>query len=431
MTSNLTGTVRGALGRAAAELPLAVVALVLIGTGAEIMPPDALLGVGEVQLTLQRLLIVAGFIALVAVHRPSPRLLHTGLTIPLILLLGAGLVATLKWGGEPRYRFLVEAVALLVLTVGVARTRRDARVSLTIVAVAALALSALTGLAQVAQHEATGFYRDGCLPVAAAPPEIPGGTLTRATGTFANPNLLAGHLLLLAPLAALVAATAPRRGRLVLWIVASLGYVGLALTLSRAAVALAIASIAIVALTGAVRRRGLLAAGGVGLALLAGGLLGTCGADTASGSFGRVDTWEASVDLVLDNPLTGVGLGRTADVLRSQNPDSTFQHAHNLWLTWWVDAGTVALLAWLAITAVLLWAAWKGVRAGDQLSRALLVSLVTFFAFSLLDHPANVDRVALAFWVVAGLTVAGVPRAADPPADDGEGPEQRLGAAHA
>jgi hypothetical protein len=34
-----------------------------------------------------------------------------------------------------------------------------------------------------------------------------------------------------------------------------------------------------------------------------------------------------------------------------------------------------------------------------------------FLGFSMLDHPANTDRVALAFWIVAGFAVA----VGDPP----------------
>jgi hypothetical protein len=34
------------------------------------------------------------------------------------------------------------------------------------------------------------------------------------------------------------------------------------------------------------------------------------------------------------------------------------------------------------------------------------VGLAGFLGFSLLDHPANVDRVALAFWVVAALAAS-------------------------
>ena len=35
-----------------------------------------------------------------------------------------------------------------------------------------------------------------------------------------------------------------------------------------------------------------------------------------------------------------------------------------------------------------------------------LSSLLGFLGFSMLDHPANTDRVALAFWIVAGFAAA-------------------------
>ena len=70
----------------------------------------------------------------------------------------------------------------------------------------AVAIAAFAAVAQVSQGVETGFYRNGCTPLTlspGAPP--PSGSLTRATGTFDNPNVLAGYLLLLLPLAALVA----------------------------------------------------------------------------------------------------------------------------------------------------------------------------------------------------------------------------------
>ncbi|MDQ3936090.1 MAG: hypothetical protein M3340_15820, partial [Actinomycetota bacterium] len=174
--------------RAAEELPLLVVTALLVSTGADFMPRDALVSVGPVELTLARLLILAGLAALLYAHGPRRELFATGLAIPLGLLLLAGLVTTIKWGTEPRLRFLVEAVALFYLTAAALKARPEARQSIAIVALVAVALSGLTGVAQVAQDEATGFYRDGCRPLTQAPPDVPDGTVTRAIGSFANPN---------------------------------------------------------------------------------------------------------------------------------------------------------------------------------------------------------------------------------------------------
>jgi O-antigen ligase len=114
--------------------------------------------------------------------------------------------------------------------------------------------------------------------------------------------------------------------------------------------------------------------------------------------------------VIRDHPVFGVGLGRLKFVLHARNAASHAEHAHNLWLTWWAEAGTGALIAWIWLAALLLWRSLRGALTGDRAARAALVALLGFFAFSLTDHPAAVDRVALMFWIVAGVAAAtGVP----------------------
>jgi putative inorganic carbon (hco3(-)) transporter len=400
------------LRAAASELPLLIVAALLLATGADILPPDALISIGEVELTLARLLILLGLAALVYAHGPRRDLFATGLAIPLALLLLAGLVATIKWGGEPRFRFLVEAVALFYLAVAAIRTRPESRRTLAIVALVAVALSALGGVAQVAQDEATGFYRDGCRPVTAAPPlEPPAGSITRAVGSFDNPNVLAGHVLLLAPLAA--AGIAGLAGgwqlRRVLSVVLGLAALGLVLTFSRSGVLLGVGGlIAALATSGIAYRRHLIAASVV-LAAAAFVIFGSCGSEGAAG-YGRTQQWKETISVIGDNPVYGVGLGRVGDVLRERDARHSARHAHNLFLNWWAEAGPLALLAWIWLFAVLVWRSFRGALAGDTVARGAMVALGGFAAYSMLDHPANVDRVAMALWVVMALA-ATLPRA--------------------
>ena len=397
--------------RAAAELPLLVVTGLLLGTGVDIMPPESIVAVGPVELTLARLLILGGLAALVYAHGARRELFATGLAIPAGLLLLAGLVATVKWGTEPRFRFLVEAVALFYLTVAALRARPDARSTLAVVALVAVALSALPGVAQVAQADATGFYRDGCRPVTADPPIVPPGTVTRAIGTFENPNLLAAHVLLLGPLAA--AGIAGLAGgwqlRRALAVVLGLAVVALALTYSRSAALLAVAGlIAALATSGIAYRRHLIAVG-VALAAATFLLFGSCGSEGAAG-YGRTQVWKETMAVIGDNPVYGVGLGRAGDVVREREPRSTAPHAHNLFLNWWAEAGPLALLAWIWLFAALGWRSLRGALAGDAIARATLVGLGGFAGYSMLDHPANVDRIAVALWVVMGVA-ATLPRA--------------------
>ena len=361
---------------------------------------------GEVELTLSRLLILGGFAALVATGDVRAELFRTRLAIPIALLLAAGLVTTIKWGTEPRLRFLVESVALFYLTYAVAVARPEARRALLAVALVALSISALGGVAQISQGEATGFYRDGCEPVTASPPVIPDGTVTRATGTFSNPNLLAGHLLLLLPLgAAAVAGAGGLQLRLGLGLAVALGYLGLALTYSRAAIFFALLALGAAAAVSGVRHRALLAGVAVALAIGSTFLFAACGSEAGAG-YGRGDEWADTVELAVDNPVYGVGLGRLGDVLRVEDARASTRHAHNLFLNWWAEAGPLALVAWIWILGVLLWRTLRASLRGDPFARAAFVALAGFVGFSLLDHPANVDRVATALWIVMALAAA-------------------------
>lgn len=401
-------------------MPLLAVSALLLSTGADILPHDALVAVGPVQLTLGRLLILAGLTALLYTEGARAELFRSRLGIPVALLLLAGLAASLKWDTAARYRFLLESVALFYLTLAVVRSRPGSRRALAGVALVALSLSALTGVAQVSQDQATGFYRDGCLPVTAGPPEIPPGTLTRATGSFANPNLLAAHVLLLAPLGAVAAASAASLSalRLAVGLAVALGYVGLLLTYSRAAVFMALIGLGVaLAASGpggsarghGLRNRAYLAGVVVALAIGSSFLLATCGSEAAAG-YGRAQEWRDTAEVIGDNPVLGVGLGRLGDVLHARDERSTSRHAHNLLLNWWAEAGPAALAAWLWILALLLWRSLRGALAGDAVARGALVALTGFAGLGLVDHPANADRIALAFWVVAAIAAAGTSR---------------------
>ena len=382
-------------------------AVLLVSTGAEIVPDDSLLSLGPVELTASRLLILAGFAALLYGETPTRSLFRSRLEIPIALLLALGFVATLKWGTEPRFRFLVESVALFYLAFAVVRSRPEARTALVAVALVALSLSALTGVAQVSGDEATGFYRDGCTPVTRSPPDIPPGTITRARGSFENPNLLAAHVVLLAPLAAVAvpAFASALTLRLMLGLAVGLGYLGLVLTYSRAAVFMAFAGLGAALATSKVRYRRELALAGVALALGSSFLLATCGSEATSG-FGRTEEWRETVRVMADNPVYGVGLGRAGDVLRARDERSSSRHAHNLFLNWGAEAGPAAMLAWIWLFAALLWWSLRLALRGDRLGRGALVALLGFLGVSMLDHPANVDRIATAFWIVAGMTAA-------------------------
>jgi hypothetical protein len=334
---------------------------------------------------------------------------RTGLALPLLLLLGVSLYASHKFGTYPRYRFLVEGVAVFYLTFAVVRARgADAREGLAFLGIVALSIAALTAVAQVAQDVQTGFYRNGCTPLTLNPGVTPpSGSIPRATGTFSNPNVLGGYLLLLLPIGLMASGYVARvRG---LWTVVAfgggLGFLSIVFTFSRAAILMSLVAIGLGVLVSDVRYRRWLILVVLLVAVGIGALAGSCGSDATAG-YGRTEEWKQTFEVIRDNPLWGVGLGRLGFVLHARDVASTARHAHNLWLTWWAEAGTGALIAWVWLTLALLWRSLRAALRGSAAARTGLVALVGFFGFSMLDHPANTDRVALAFWIVAGFAAA-------------------------
>ena len=385
-----------------ALLAIVAVSALMLGTGVEILPAGGIFSV----LTLGRVLILAGLVALV-VGGARPADLRTALDIPIALLVVAGAVTTFRGGHEVApLRFLITSVALYYLTVGVWRRHPEARETLPVVALIAIVASAVVGVAQVAQNTPTSFYRDGFSPVVSTMPRE--DLLQRAIGSFDNPNLLATHILLFAPIGALAALLAPTRSlRVVAIALVALAYIGLLLTFSRAGIGAGLLALGVVAHARrpAWRPRILAAAAlatallGLGVAVTGGGLVG---------GFGRPEAWSLAARVAVEQqPLTGVGLARAGDVMNALGDEQIrFRHAHNLWLTWWVEAGPAALFAFLWITAWLLLRGYHEAARGSTVATAALASSVGFFAFSMLDHPANVERIATAFWLVAALMAA-------------------------
>lgn len=302
--------------------------------------------------------------------------------------------------GWPEWRGLLTAAAAGVLAWGLCRLSPSHTEAVFAAALLALVTTAAVGISQSVNGTPTGFCRaslfgelDACVP----------GAMVRANGTFANPNLLAAVVLLLLPLALTAASRLTATGwRFATPVVAVLGVGAMLATASRGGLAaLAVTGVAWLML----RRPNRLA---VAAAAWAGGtLLAAVALYVAmGGSAGpRGDAWRAAGRLVSENPL-GVGLGASGSRIAQIADGPTFQHAHNLWLAWFVDTG---LLGGLAVIAVSLAAASLVVKAAFRACPAappLGAALAGFAAFSMVDHPSNAVRIALLMAVVIGVAAA-------------------------
>src|SRR3954453_9030247 len=123
-----------------ADLPTLVVGVLLLSTAADILPNDTIVGVGELQLNLARLLVLLAFGAFVAAHGLRSEHWRTGYALPLLLLLGVAQYGSHKYGTFPRYRFLAEGVAMFCLVLAVVRANRDGRDLLAAVGLIALSI---------------------------------------------------------------------------------------------------------------------------------------------------------------------------------------------------------------------------------------------------------------------------------------------------
>ncbi|SNS49405.1 O-antigen ligase [Geodermatophilus pulveris] len=392
----------GSLGVVAAVLAVSVL---LLDAAAGLLPPDGLVG----WVTAGRLVLAAGLLGLV-VAGVRPRDLRTRLDAPVALLVVVS-TATTVVGQHPTapLRGLLTLVATYYLVVGLLRREPGAARALGLAALAGLALVAAAALGQLDD----GLAPFGCRTVTFADAPCGPASWPRTVGTFANPNVMAAFVLLVAPLAALVAGgIRERTGRAVVATLVGVGYLGMATSASRGAVLGAVLGAVVLLLVRApARRRGgrvVLLAPVLALAALAG--VSALGPAVLASVEIRNQAWQPALSVAAEDPLLGVGLGRAGVVVNAAGDGALeYAHTHDLWLNWLVETGVLGLLAVGLLTAGSLVTAAAAARRGDPVASAALVALVGVFAMSVADHPANTSRVALALWVVLAVAAAREP----------------------
>lgn len=379
------------------SLALLCVGLVFLESVADILPDGTLFWL----VTPSRAVLGIGLVA-IALVAPRPSLWRTWLDVPLLVLVLAALLASY---GRPDsmalWRWLVTEVSFFYLVVMVRRMHRDAHRAVLVFTLVGIAAPALAALQQSANQTPTGFCRapgagmaDGCEQA---------GALVRVIGTFSNPNLLAGFLLVLLPLAWLaIDEWLNRATRLAGWLVIALAYAAILQTWSRAGIAAAvIGAVALFTLLRPSGRR--LRAGGL---VVLSGVVAAIGLVLVSGAGVRMQIWAEALRLAAANPL-GVGMGRSGSLLyEAIGGEQPFQHAHNTWLNWLVEAGLLGFLAVLAITVLVCWRTWRSAVGGSRIAAACGAGLLSVGLMSLADHPANAVRIALAMAFVIGVLMS-------------------------
>jgi len=247
-----------------------------------------------------------------------------------------------------------------------------------------------------------------------------------------HPNVLAGTLVLIVPVAFALLFFSPKRIHWVIKLLAGIMAAGslgtLLLTQSRGAmIALAAALGVLVCLRwrlgwiiiplGAIFMGVVIYQAGVGR------MLDFVSANqTLNGLDGRIEIWSRALAMIRDFPFTGIGMGsfgKVADLLYpyySALP-GTVEHAHNLFLQVAVDLGLPGLIAWLSILLGAIGNAWRlfrlGKAAGNGFQAALGAGLLSSQA-ALVIH-GTMDAVtwgmvkpAPLVWALWGIAAASV-----------------------
>jgi len=234
----------------------------------------------------------------------------------------------------------------------------------------------------------------------------------RASGTFLQPNELAGYLLFVIPLGCAQIA-APRWLRSLGLLAAATGAVGLLLSVSRAAIVSLAAGFTVF-----VRRLGLRALVAYLLvAVLALGALVTVFRNVAhdpSENASRIAVWEGSLRMAQRFALTGVGPFNFHLVYPSFRPPSTDVdelHAHDLPLHILIEDGVLGLasLTWFIVAAVRQAARiGRGIPSYDRERSLLFWALAAAFAATALQNIVDVVTTFLLVvsWPMLGLLLA-------------------------
>ena len=241
----------------------------------------------------------------------------------------------------------------------------------------------------------------------------------RIRGVYGSPNNLSLFLGRIVPVLLAVAVFGTGRRQLLYGLASLPVMVCLFLTYSRGAWLLGLP--AAILFLGAVKGRRAL---GAALAAVVAGILAllplaglerlTSLFDFQGGTtFRRLKLWEATVHMIRDHPLFGVGLDnflyqypRYMLPEAWQEPD--LSHPHNLIFDWWTRLGVLGVVAllWLEVAFFKVgWRLHRQLREADLrlLALGLMASMVDFLAHGLVDHSFFLVDLAFVFCLTLGV----------------------------
>lgn len=266
----------------------------------------------------------------------------------------------------------------------------------------------------------------------------------RATGSFGHPNTFATFEGVALPAAlALALGATDKRLRPLMAVAFALIVAGLALSLSRGGLLAAGGALAVMLLWAPFRRAALLATVVVAIFVITGA--GNVGqveqvdivtkrlssvSYSAQGVDPRFLVWQAAPKMIRDHVVLGVGEGQFPEYaprygLVNLNITGTFEHAHNILLTFWAELGIFGLAAffWLAGKLVLtLKRAWRRTNRRDRgLVLAVIAGFVAFFLQGMVDYTLRSNVIVASLFLLAACAVV----LAEGPEEDAPVPQRR------
>ena len=129
-------------------------------------------------------------------------------------------------------------------------------------------------------------------------------------------------------------------------------------------------------------------------------------ATVASSIDGRQEVFGATLTMLRDHPIFGVGLGGYTYQFRGRIAEV---YPHDIWLTFWVELGIVGVVAFGVILVGLLWRGWRAWPATQGFERVVLWgalgALVLWTVHGLVDSPYWKNDMSVEFWMLAALVV--------------------------
>jgi O-antigen ligase len=246
--------------------------------------------------------------------------------------------------------------------------------------------------------------------------------VTRATGPVIDPNIFAGYLLLVIPLAIAVGLALRPRWVLPATVLATVMWgTALAASLSRSGWLGLLIGFAVLAVFMRRRRWGLaVIAAGLIAAVVLGGLVGPVAQrldnQQPGGPFdelaSRAQVWAGAFGVWEQHPLFGVGIANFGNYYDQEGGgQEVIGHAHNIFLNMAAERGILGLLTFVNVIAVLFWTLRRGLAAAhNPVERAavagLIATLAGYFVHSMLEVSYYDYKVLLLFWLLVGIAAA-------------------------